>query len=293
MKILLGLTGSVATTLNYKLINAFRTEGHEVKVVFTNKATQFMDELVECSGWYGDEDEYYKPGQYVKGGTITHIELRDWADAFVIAPCSANTMSKIRNGICDNLLTTIVRAWNTQNKPLYIAPAMNVDMFEAPQTYKQILALNNDYRIRTIWPTKSKLACGYVGIGAMADIGTIVNIVEGHRWTNVTLYDKILLDNLKYIGHPGLFGANRRYDIHTGIDLYGGAYCAVGPFEEGEVVHIGQFTGAAVGSPWWNDTYSVSVQGRSGIIVYGEIQPTSDLKVGDLGRCIYCLRLYS
>lgn len=69
-----------------------------------------------------------------------HIELRKWADCLLIAPLSANTMAKISNGLCDNLLTNVARAWD-YNKPMILAPAMNTMMYENPITKKQITKL--------------------------------------------------------------------------------------------------------------------------------------------------------
>lgn len=82
-------------------------------------------------------------------------------------------------------------------------------------------------------------------------------------------------------GEPGYFGAVRKYDIHTGIDLYCGPYQAVYAIESGVVVKVEDFTGPLVGSPWWNDTKAVLVEGESGVIVYGEISPLEGLEVGE------------
>jgi murein DD-endopeptidase MepM/ murein hydrolase activator NlpD len=72
---------------------------------------------------------------------------------------------------------------------------------------------------------------------------------------------------------PGRFGARRKYDFHTGVDLYCPPGTAVTAVEDGVVVAIELFTGEAAGSPWWNDTHAVLVKGATGIVVYGEITP--------------------
>lgn len=87
-------------------------------------------------------------------------------------------------------------------------------------------------------------------------------------------------------GEPGCFGAVRKHDVHTGVDLY----CADAEFvqavEHGKIVSIEQFTGAQVGSPWWNDTWAVLVKGHSGIVCYGELSMPIPHKVGDsIGVC--------
>jgi len=83
-------------------------------------------------------------------------------------------------------------------------------------------------------------------------------------------------------GDPGYFGAVRKHDIHTGIDLYCGPYQPVYAIERGVVVKIEDFTGEGVGSPWWNETKAVLVEGKSGVIVYGEISPLEGLEVGEV-----------
>ena len=97
---------------------------------------------------------------------------------------------------------------------------------------------------------------------------------------------KILPIKLEYKipeeGEPGYFGAVRKFDIHTGIDLYCFPDTEVVAIESGIIVKIEQFTGKSVGSPWWNDTYALLIEGESGVIVYGEIQPNDYLKVGDI-----------
>lgn len=81
--------------------------------------------------------------------------------------------------------------------------------------------------------------------------------------------------------HPGAFGFKRRKNFHTGIDLYTNYHEPVYPCEIGEVVKIFQFTGASLGMDWWLDTWAVMVEGKTGVINYGEIQPNPELKVGD------------
>lgn len=80
--------------------------------------------------------------------------------------------------------------------------------------------------------------------------------------------------------HPGAFGFRRRKNFHTGIDLYTKPDTTVFPCEPGMVVKIDQFTGAALGMDWWLDTWAVMVEGNTGVINYGEVEPDSKLKVG-------------
>lgn len=81
--------------------------------------------------------------------------------------------------------------------------------------------------------------------------------------------------------HPGAFKAKRTHEIHTGVDLYVEDGTAVFPIEEGKIVNIVAFTGEHAELPWWENTWAVLVSGRTGTIVYGEIKPNPDLKIGD------------
>lgn len=81
--------------------------------------------------------------------------------------------------------------------------------------------------------------------------------------------------------HPGAFKASRKHEVHTGVDLYVPENTIVTTIEAGEIVNIVKFTGEHAGLPWWENTWAVLVKGRTGVIVYGEIQPSRQLKVGD------------
>lgn len=82
-------------------------------------------------------------------------------------------------------------------------------------------------------------------------------------------------------GDPGFFGAVRKHDIHTGIDLYTEDGAEVRAIQDGVVINIEDFTGPAAGSPWWEDTKSIIIESREGVIVYGELEPDEDLRVSD------------
>lgn len=93
------------------------------------------------------------------------------------------------------------------------------------------------------------------------------------------------LKNYKYEiptgNHFGAFGTTRKFDIHTGVDLYCEEHADVVAIEEGEVIAIEWFTGEVIDMPWWNNTKAIAVKGKSGVINYGEVVPHEDLKVGD------------
>lgn len=90
-------------------------------------------------------------------------------------------------------------------------------------------------------------------------------------------------------GEPGYFGVSRKYDIHTGIDLYTNDEEPVYALYHGAVVNIENFTGEHAGSPWWEDTYSILVENEYGVIVYGELVPKNNLKIGDPVEKDQCL----
>lgn len=108
-----------------------------------------------------------------KGDPVVHIELRKWADIFLVAPLSANSLAKMAQGMCDNLLTSVVRAWDFA-KPLLLAPAMNTFMWDSPFTAQQLQVLRS-LGAQVVPPVSKALACGDVGTGAMAEPATIIN----------------------------------------------------------------------------------------------------------------------
>ena len=112
---------------------------------------------------------------------VIHIELVKWADVFVIAPCSANTLAKISNGICDNLLTCCARAWDLNDwfKCLVVAPAMNTNMWSHPCTQEHLNRLRG-WGIKVVEPVMKKLYCGDIGIGALAHLDDIFNELVLH-----------------------------------------------------------------------------------------------------------------
>jgi len=150
-----------------------------IRVVATEKALQFFDrDLVAAANGdipvFTDADEWtWKE----RGDPILHIELRRWADLMLIAPLGANTLGKIANGLCDNLLTCIVRAWD-QTKPLYFCPAMNTHMWDHPITHKQVETLRS-WGYKEMPCIEKDLMCGDKGYGAMTKLPMIGSVVAG------------------------------------------------------------------------------------------------------------------
>nr|XP_035960716.1 phosphopantothenoylcysteine decarboxylase isoform X1 [Halichoerus grypus] len=117
------------------------------------------------------------PGMWkCRSDPVLHIDLRRWADLMLVAPLDANTLGKVASGICDNLLTCVIRAWDCR-KPLLFCPAMNTVMWEHPITAQQVGQLKAFGYVEIPCVAK-KLVCGDQGLGAMAEVGTIVGKVE-------------------------------------------------------------------------------------------------------------------
>jgi 3-polyprenyl-4-hydroxybenzoate decarboxylase len=308
MKVLVGMTGSVATTIAPKIVKAIE-DGvpllDSVEVVMTDKAQMFFgaDALRRQAGVrvYTERDEWIwsrrehpnfnspypipPEDKWQKGDPILHVELAKRSSCLVIAPASANTLGKMAHGICDNLLTSVFLAWR-RSRPVVVAPSMNSHMWSSPvvqASLKDLRATNPN--IVVVPPVEKELACGDVGVGALADAGDIAKAVAcALRWDFPL--PETTCPGIPVGNHLGSFGIVRRHGKrHCGVDLYCRNGTMVTAVEPGVVVAIDGFTGASVGSPWWNETKAVKVEGASGVVCYGEIRPYLSLKVGDmLGR---------
>lgn len=110
-----------------------------------------------------------------------HIDLRNWADAMLVAPLSAHSLAKFRNGLCDDVLSSVVRAWDFE-KPLILAPAMNTAMWEHVLTQEQLTSIQkfatNPDKVIVMDPMAKTLACGDHGKGALAPVDDIMQAVH-------------------------------------------------------------------------------------------------------------------
>lgn len=164
--VLIGITGGIAAYKICELIRMYKKNGYNVKVIATKNAFHFVTELTLATL---SQNEVYSDNFDIKEYKPEHISLCDEGDILVIAPATANTISKIANGICDNLLTSIVCAFN---KPILIAPAMNTNMWENPLIQENVEKLKN-YNYEIIDTESGFLACGTNGEGRLANIETI------------------------------------------------------------------------------------------------------------------------
>ncbi|KAK2459638.1 hypothetical protein APHAL10511_008283 [Amanita phalloides] len=171
-------TGSVASIKAPLIVQELLKYSRvKVEVVATKPSLAFYSkEDIRQAGSrvWTDEDEW--PSTFNIGDPILHIELRRWADIVLVAPCSANTLSKIANGLCDNLVTSLLRAL-APTTPTYIFPAMNTLMYEHPLTAEHLRTIREVIRYNVVGPIGKNLACGDVGLGAMTEWRDIVKIV--------------------------------------------------------------------------------------------------------------------
>lgn len=166
-RVLIGISGSVAAIKIPVLVSKLSSMC-DVCVLMTQAAYHFVREddfPSEVHPILSDEKEWYSWTKV--GDPVIHILLRQWADVMIVAPLSANTLAKIANGLCDNLLTSVARAWDF-NKPFVVAPAMNTFMWESPFTEMHLSVCRN-LGIDVIDPIAKRLACGDIGTGAMAE----------------------------------------------------------------------------------------------------------------------------
>lgn len=165
--ILIGVTGSLHIATLKQIVQKLKSiygDRMAVQVVMTKAAEKMVGNHPPPSWveiWH-DEDEWND--WHSRSDPVVHIELRRWADILLIAPCSANTLSKIAMGLCDNLLTNIVRAWNPQF-PILIAPAMVSYAYSNPATKHHLSIIKDEMKwIEVLKPTE-KVAVSYGGIG--------------------------------------------------------------------------------------------------------------------------------
>ena len=171
-KILLGITGSIAAYKSAVLVRLLVKAGAEVKVVMTPAARDFVTPLTLST--LSKNPVFSEYANLETGEWSNHVELGLWADAFVIAPASANTISKMANGICDNLLLAVYLSAKCK---VFFAPAMDLDMHKHPSTQDNISRLVS-YGNQLINATSGELASGLHGDGRMEEPELIYTILE-------------------------------------------------------------------------------------------------------------------
>ncbi len=209
-RVLVGLGGGIAAYKVCEVISALAKAGVEVRAILTRSAEEFITPLTiatlcrhpaytDASFWQATHD---RP---------LHIELGEWADVFVIAPLTANTLAKLVYGMADNLLTNTVLA---STCPVLLAPAMNTDMWEQPSVQRNWQQIQAERRYHTVGPGAGVLACDRVGMGRMAEPASILPHIYSLLHTGGTrdLAGKSVLisaggtreylDPVRFIGNP-------------------------------------------------------------------------------------------
>ncbi|KAI7497400.1 flavoprotein [Hortaea werneckii] len=210
--LLLAATGSVATIKIPNIVGALaKYDNVSIIILLTESSCNFLQgqsgeqpslaqiaNMKNVDGIYRDEDEWRKP--WVRGDSILHIELRRWADLMVIAPLSANCLAKMAQGLSDNLVMSVIRAWDATGmldparpgvalpysgkKGIMVAPAMNTAMWHHPLTAEHMKRLNSDWAIsnggwiEVLDPIQKEIACGDTGAGGMHEWKSIVASIE-------------------------------------------------------------------------------------------------------------------
>ncbi|MCT6881292.1 MAG: bifunctional phosphopantothenoylcysteine decarboxylase/phosphopantothenate--cysteine ligase CoaBC [Snodgrassella alvi] len=185
-KVLLGICGGIAAYKCCELVRLLKKAGHQVNVVMTQAATDFVSPTTfqALSG----EPVLLDTHDGLSGNGMAHINLSRQADVMLIAPASANTMAKIAHGMADNLLTTLASA---RSCPLAVAPAMNVQMWNNPANQRNLALLRQD-RVQILGPADGEQACGEVGSGRMLEAAELAELLAD-VWTVPLLAGKRVL----------------------------------------------------------------------------------------------------
>lgn len=186
-KVILGVTGSIAAYKSANLIRLLVKEGVEVKVIMTPLAKEFITPLTLATLSQNPIlVDFFNPEN---GDWNSHVDLGLWADAYLIAPATANTMAKMANGVADNLLIT---TYLSARCPVFVAPAMDLDMFAHPSTRRNIEILKS-FGNQIIEPTVGQLASGLEGKGRMEEPEHIVQYLDDYFEPKNMLGKKVLI----------------------------------------------------------------------------------------------------
>lgn len=186
-KIIVGVTGGIAAYKTAYIVRELVKRGAEVKVLMTEKAKEFITPLTLAT--LSKNPVYVDFFDPTNGAWNSHVSLGLWADAFLIAPATANTLAKMANGIADNLLLT---TYLSAKCPVFVAPAMDLDMFKHATTQQNLKRLqeNNCFVIE---PTSGELASGLDGKGRMEEPLKIVDFLGKELNKNLLLKGKRIL----------------------------------------------------------------------------------------------------
>lgn len=210
--IVIGISGGIAAYKSMHLIRLFKKSDYEVRVTATRNALQFVTPLtIETLSQNRLYTDMFDPNRTLE---VEHVSIADWADALVVAPATANIIGKFAQGIADDALSTLFLA---VNKPVFVAPAMNSNMFENPAVQHNIELLR-ERGCHILTPDTGFLACGVNGNGRMKEPEEIFETVDAFLCNDHSLQDKHVLisagptyepiDPVRFIGNhsSGLMG---------------------------------------------------------------------------------------
>lgn len=176
MNVLLAITGSISAYKTPWLVRDLRRAGHTVRVVMTESATQFVTPLaLESVSMQPVIVNAFAPSIQDRGSW--HVHLARWADVMLIAPCSASTLARLAYGLCDSAVMTVACSLPATT-PLFVAPAMDTDMWHHKSVQRNIERIQQD-GITVIPPEDGELASGLQGAGRLAALDTIVQALAG------------------------------------------------------------------------------------------------------------------
>jgi len=176
MRVIVGITGGIAAYKAPQLVRLLKKQGHDVTCVATRHALEFVTPLtLETVSGHRLYSELFAPANE---RNTEHIALKDWGDMMVVAPATANCIGKLAAGIADDALSTLLLAFS--HKPLFLAPAMNTDMWEHPAV-QQNLATLQARGVNIIPPAEGELACGATGPGRMAEPEEIALAIRNEK----------------------------------------------------------------------------------------------------------------
>lgn len=182
MNVLLGITGSIASYKSFDVARLLVKSGHSVKVILTNGALEFIKpetfRYIGVEAYYLPTDDFI-PSHLSSKSTVLHIELVKWADKLVIAPASANTLSRLATGITNDLLTSVFLAFGS--KPVLVFPAMNTEMWKNSRIQEHKSKLEALPHVGVINPVSGLLACGDIGAGKFPEVTAVVDLIESYN----------------------------------------------------------------------------------------------------------------
>ena len=189
-KILLGICGGIAAYKVLSLIRLLKKDGAEVRVIMTPSAVEFIGKLTAAT--LADSPVYSELADPDSGQWTNHVELGLWADLFLVAPATASTLSKMASGMSDNLLLT---TYLSARCPVFVAPAMDLDMWAHPATQKNLQILRQQ-NVAVLEPNEGELASGLSGKGRMQEPEEIFSALSGFYSQKLILKGKKVLITL-------------------------------------------------------------------------------------------------